>query len=39
MIISIHQDTAEEGDKHLLKIKHYENFKIMKLSDFLMLFA
>lgn len=26
------------GDKHLLKIKHYENFKIIKLSDFLMMF-
>ncbi len=23
------------GDKHLLKLKHYENFKIVKLSAFL----
>ena len=26
------------GDKHLLKLKHYENFKIVKLSAFLMMF-
>ena len=26
------------GDKHLLKIRHFQDFKIMKLSDFLMMF-
>ena len=26
------------GDKHLLKLKHYENVKIAKLADFLMMF-
>lgn len=26
------------GDKHLLKIRHYEDVKIIKLSDFLMKF-
>lgn len=26
------------GDKHLLKIGHYEDIKIIKLSDFLMMF-
>jgi putative PIN family toxin of toxin-antitoxin system len=31
-------DLLITGDKHLLKIQHYENFKIIKLSDFLMMF-
>ena len=31
-------DLLITGDKHLLKIRHYENFKIIKLSDFLILF-
>ena len=26
------------GDKHLLKLEHYENFKIINLSAFLMIF-
>jgi putative PIN family toxin of toxin-antitoxin system len=26
------------GDKHLLKIRHYQDSKIIKLSDFLMMF-
>lgn len=28
-------DLLITGDKHLLKIKHYEDFRIIKLSDFL----
>ena len=28
-------DLLITGDKHLLKLKHYENFKIVKLSTFL----
>lgn len=27
------------GDKHLLKIKQYEGFKIIKLADFLLMFG
>ena len=28
-------DVLVTGDKHLLNLKHYENFEISKLSDFL----
>jgi len=31
-------DLLVTGDKHLLKIKQYEDFKIIKLSDFLLMF-
>ena len=31
-------DLLITGDKHLLKLEHYENFKIVKLSDFLITF-
>jgi putative PIN family toxin of toxin-antitoxin system len=37
--VEANADLLITGDKHLLKIKHYENFEIIKLSDFLMMFG
>jgi uncharacterized protein len=31
-------DLLVTGDKHLLKIKQYEDFRVIKLADFLMMF-
>jgi uncharacterized protein len=31
-------DLLVTGDKHLLKIKQYEEFKVIKLADFLLMF-
>lgn len=38
-VLEAEADLLITGDKHLLKIKHYQGFRIIKLSEFLTMFA